>query len=360
MLIAVATAFSGAELYIRLCSPAGYITPAILWDRSFKVVPSVFSRSILPQEAQIIRSGSRVLARINSRGYRGSDFKLPKPKETTRVLIYGGSSVFDIHAEGDEDWPHQTEKLLKTRGFARVEVINAGILGHASYDCLGRLFAEGHLFEPDYVILYNGWNDIKDFASEEPLLRRLKPLAENPLYPYQNRLDKFFCEYSQLYVRLRYRFLMHKYRVGLEGSRPLIHASKLNQTALRQYRITLETFVDLTRNAGAIPVLALEAHLIHPENSAREKRLIAFDAQPFTSEAVLEGINAIEITTREVAREKKALFLNTSNTLSGKMRYFKDHVHTSAEGSKVLAKITADFLESVVRSDGFNAEQSSQ
>ena len=44
-----------------------------------------------------------------------------------------------------------------------VEVINAGIPGHTSGDSLGRLYTEIWQWKPDYVIMYEAWNDIKYF-----------------------------------------------------------------------------------------------------------------------------------------------------------------------------------------------------
>ena len=53
--------------------------------------------------------------------------------------------------------------------------INAGIPGHSSAESVGRLFAEGHAFSPDFVLLYNTWNDLKFFQLEETHLRLLRP-----------------------------------------------------------------------------------------------------------------------------------------------------------------------------------------
>ena len=36
---------------------------------------------------------------ISARGYRGPAFSLPKPPGTIRVLLLGGSSVFDMYAK---------------------------------------------------------------------------------------------------------------------------------------------------------------------------------------------------------------------------------------------------------------------
>ena len=66
------------------------------------------------------------------------------------------------------DWPSRIQANLNRDGKATIEVINAGIPSLASFDSVGRLYTEGHLFNPDCVILYNAWNDIKYFSRELP------------------------------------------------------------------------------------------------------------------------------------------------------------------------------------------------
>jgi hypothetical protein len=90
--------------------------------------------------------------------------------------------VFDGNAKDPSenetrDWPHLIERFLRDEGY-KVEVINAGIPGHASFDALGRLYSQLWIYQPDYVLLYNIWNDIKYFRSlgpENPLISLYKP-----------------------------------------------------------------------------------------------------------------------------------------------------------------------------------------
>ena len=338
----------GAEFCIRLFSSSGYITPKILRERSFQTVPAVFARSVLPEMAQTVRASSHTVANINARGYRGKNFAVPKPEGTLRILIYGGSSVFDIYASEGNDWPHLVEKKLRSLGVSNAEIINAGILGHSSADAFGRFFAEGHLFDPDYVVMYAAWNDMKYFARNESLLRLFKPTQGHPLYYYQGFLDQFLCEHSQLYVRLRYRYILSKNRMTLEGNSPGAHSSVISANALRQYRLTLETFVDMVRNAHAKPVLALEAHLLVPHNTTADYAAINFESQELTPQALLQATEMAESITRAVAKSKHAALIDASSMMSGKRDYFADHVHTSPAGSHKLAEIMADALYQII------------
>src|SRR3990172_3878315 len=103
---------------------------------------------------------------INSKGYRGREFSIKKNKGTIRIIIYGGSSVFDIYEPEGKDWPHRVEQMLKENDISNVEVINAGIPGFTTLDCVGRIFSDSWTLEPDYVVIYEAWNDICYFPNK--------------------------------------------------------------------------------------------------------------------------------------------------------------------------------------------------
>ena len=353
------TLFS-AEIYLRLFSKYGRITPETMRDQSLEFVSSVFAKYVLSAKEKHVRGLNQVEFDINPKGYRGHDFSWAKPAGKIRIAFYGGSSVFDIAAAKDKDWPHRVESLLHQKGFPNVEVINAAVPGHAAFDALGSFFAEGHLFEPDYVVLYTSWNDIKFFALKEPLLRRLQPHVENqdPLLNYQGPLDQWLSEHSQLYVRLRYRFLMWRYRVGPEGQIPWgKRTTKMNEWGLKQFRLTVETFVDLVRNAGATPVLMTEARLCAPNNTEEEKKRIRYEYQLLTHNELLEAYEKADQILAQVAEAKKVPLIDASRWMTGKDEFFVDEVHLTKKGSETLAEMTAEafipwFNRREIRHDG--------
>ena len=264
VVLALVVFLSMAEVYLRHFSKAGYITPEILKDRSLQYVSSIFSRYVLAEKEADVVGWNKKKYHLNSRGYRGPEFPEKKPGGAIRIMFYGGSAVFDVGV--DHDWPRRVEELLRQNGFPEVEVINAGIPGSATFNSFGRFFAEGHLFNPDYVVLYNTWERLKYFRSNEPLLRLFQPYvpSADPRQNYQNFLDKFFCEHSQLYVRLRIHYYNRKFRIGPEGSKPKGKlGSEITGTALRQYRINLQMFADLAQDIGATPIFMLQARLMH-------------------------------------------------------------------------------------------------
>ncbi len=340
------------EFGVRLFSKYGVVTPEILRQINLAYVPSVFSSYEFERGPKEINAGpdwGNVKWRINARGYRGPDFSIPKPPGAFRILCYGGSSTFDMGQPEGKDWPRRIERFLQEHRHPAAEVINAGVPGHAAYDAVGRLFAEGHYFEPDVALFYGAWNDLKRFDSGESLLRELRPYADmDPRLYYQGSFDRSLCEISQLYVRLRHRYYNARLGTGLEGrlrTAPLTET--LHPAALVQYRASLAAFVDIARNAGATPVLMTEARLVtsHAPESARGR--IVYGFQPFTHAALCQAFEKADEIVREVAAWKQVVLIDAS-PLNGQAALFKDHVHLTDAGSQALAEIAGEALLNIL------------
>lgn len=353
VLIALLAAFAAAEIYARRFSAAGYFTPEIMRERSLQYDPAVFSRHVFTRKELTITNweGREILYHINEQGYRGRDFEFTKPPGTTRIIFYGGSAVFDLNSY-DDDWPHRVEAILKNSGFPRVEVINAGTPHHASFDSFGKLFAEGHLLDPDYVVFYNAWNDIKTFRSTEPLLRSLRPYDGklDPRLTYRNFLDRKLCELSQVYSRLRYRYYDWRLEAGIEGKKPKGEfVSDFGEIGPKQFRLSAEMFVELARNIGAVPILMTEARLVTPDSSPLQQERVKYDFQLLTHEAVCRAFELCDEMIRSIAQEKQVYLIDASAQLTGQDSLFVDHVHFTVAGSKRIAQLVAAQLAPILR-----------
>ena len=339
------------EIYVRKTSDYGYVTPEIIRGRSLQYAPSLFARTVFPQQAQTAYGGKTVsdglVYPINSRGYRGPEFAVPKPANLIRIIIYGGSQVFDVNAAGDNDWPRRVEKILRGRG-VNVEVINAGVPGHASWDSVGKLFAEGHTFAPDIVVLCNAWNDLKSFRSEQPLLRQFKPYAAtgDPRQNYQNALDRFICEHSQLFVRLRMKYYSWRLRAGEQGQIPENAATgaDVSAAAVQQYRLNAQTFADVAKNAGAVPVLMTQPRLASVKNTDEEKKRLHYYYVNLTHEGLVKAFEQTDDIIRRTAQEKNAPLIDAAPQLTGRGDLFTDEVHFNDAGSQAVAELVATEL----------------
>ena len=345
IILPVFLALIAGEIYVRIFRE--YITPEIIKERSLQYAPSLFSQIVFPEKKQIIGKCWHPEYIINSQGYRGKDFTKKKNDGTIRILVFGGSSVFDIYQSEGRDWPHQVEQMLKDNGLSNIEVINAGIPGHNTFDSFGRLFSDGWTLNPDLVILYEAWNDIGwYFTSNITIQRSIKTYSESEdvRISYQSFIDKILCEYSQLYVRLRDRYYDWKYDIGLEGaSKGIENNAEITDQSLRQYKINLEMFVDLANNIHATPILVTQARLVDKNNTPEEKSIIE-DQSEMAHKNILRAFEKVDEIIMEVSVSKKVHVVDASKTISGKIKFFIDAIHTSNDGSYQLAKIVSNYL----------------
>jgi lysophospholipase L1-like esterase len=349
------------EFGVRLFVENGDITPEILRKRSVQYEPVIFARHAFKQEARIVNNPfgkkKELVWEINEKGYRGHNFDVPKPKGMTRIMVFGGSSVFDTKSTQGEDWPHRVEEKLRKSGYANVEVINAGVIGHTALESVGRLFAEGFVFDPDYVLIYNAWNDIKYFSSSKTVLRTLQPSLQgfDPRIHNGTVLDRWLCEWSQLYTVLRRIYYKTKMKIGNEGLREAEDkqnsTASLNSNGFRQYQLAMEMFVDLARNIGAKPFLMTQARLVAvgqvltPERTKR----VDYHHVGLSHDALVETFDRLDGIVRNVSATKGSKLIDASAHLSGKDWAFDDHVHVVPKGSDALAQLVAEHLQAELR-----------
>ncbi len=99
---------------------------------------------------------------INSHGFRGEEFAMPKPANEFRIVCVGGSTTFDD--EIDDNAKTCTARLqcyLEQRGYS-AKVINAGVPGWSSYESLINFAFRISSVAPDLLIDYDCWNDLSE------------------------------------------------------------------------------------------------------------------------------------------------------------------------------------------------------
>lgn len=354
LLVGVALALVLAEAAARLLFSWGDLAPERLRDAGLPYGPAVFSRVVFRRHAVDVPANYAPggVWRINALGYRGPDFAAAKPAGVRRVMVYGGSSVFDLRAAEGDDWPRRVERLLRERGLADVEVINAGVPATTSADALGRLFAEGHGFAPDVVLLYGTWNDLEAFSKETPLLRHDVPSPEtvDPRHVTHGVVDAALCRVSHLWLRARSEVLTRQRGGELEPTAGEVAlAERISAEGPRQYELTARAWCRVARAAGATPVLATEARLVARDNGQSERARITYRRPKLAHHALCDAFDRADAILRDVGRSEGATVIDAGAALRGRPELFADHVHLLPDGSAEVARVVADGLEPVLR-----------
>jgi hypothetical protein len=97
----------------------------------------------------------------------GRHYEIPKMAGVFRILMLGGSTVegYGVNSPLDS-LPSKLQGLLSDAfaqhshlGFRHIELINAGVTNYASDQEYLSLLVDLLRFEPDLVVVYDGWND---------------------------------------------------------------------------------------------------------------------------------------------------------------------------------------------------------
>jgi len=110
--------------------------------------------------------------------------ELPKPTNTYRVIIFGGSTVWGTGApRPSQNIVGMLRKEARERGLVgpnaeRVEFINAGVLGYNSAQEYLYLVSDLLRFKPDLIVAYDGVNDSEYDLSDSPSPFRTKTHRE--------------------------------------------------------------------------------------------------------------------------------------------------------------------------------------
>ena len=104
-----------AEVALRLFAPIPY-------SMKVEYKPDGFvGQRLVPKRRYRLADGG--LCTVNSAGYRGPEFEIPKPAGIFRIVALGGSSTFSYLTDDTEIWTQRLEDKLRARFGDSIEVI---------------------------------------------------------------------------------------------------------------------------------------------------------------------------------------------------------------------------------------------
>lgn len=288
--------------------------------------------------------------RINGLGFRGHEFTEQKSANTIRILAIGDSCTFGTADIADSDtYPFLLETMLNAqdRGIGRYEVINAGVPGYTSRQCLLYFKNELLKFGPDAVIVYCGWNDIWTYRN---------PLSNTAASPLLRNISRFLAR-SVVFSLARdfavnpLRFMLFRSKdCGCSSMRTV--DSALEQKMLESFGNSIRGIIRLAASRGIKTVIVtLPSPLLGHVDDATTKQ---FTLHPMWQEGsggarvLLQGINGI---IRSTGNEGAAIF--DCETVIGKYpqekinAMFADAVHFNKRGNEAFSATLTPFILSL-------------
>jgi uncharacterized protein YjbI with pentapeptide repeats len=144
-----------------LVNNAGWWAARIFTNSDFDFDPGYIEERVYPCDDPNFPSNEACPeVTINSLGFRGNEFEKEKPDNTFRIIAVGGSTTYSDMVQDSETWPVHLQKIINEKITGKkIEVINAGINAHRAESEYGAIKNKLSSFDPDLIIMYDGWND---------------------------------------------------------------------------------------------------------------------------------------------------------------------------------------------------------
>lgn len=302
-----------------------------LYDRTHPYLPVVLAKNThLSRSAEI---------QTNSLGFRGPEVEQPKPSGRIRIVALGGSTTFGVAADEATTWPELLRAELESRlPQTNLDVVNAAVPGYNSMESLLNLVTRVLPLEPDYVIVYHAYNDMKAYVrarSFEPDYSDWRN-RDNPHDTLHYRLR----HQSRFYFGLSNLLAKRSKRASKSNARPPADLS--HEEPITSFHRNLFNIATLARAHGATPVLAT-FNLALDADMATRSTLGLDDAQ--TRELGARYNKAI----RELAAELNVPLVDVEAAVPDTKEAHIDLCHFTEAGRRLVARAFADRIEALIR-----------
>ncbi len=291
---------------------------------------------------------------INSLGYRGKAFHREKSPETYRIVCLGASSTLGVGVPDNETYSVHLDSLLNARvPIRRFEVINAGVPGYTSAECLINFSMRVMDLQPDMVTIYLGYNDFKpnrhpgfssDYAHWRIPGERVTPTG------FWADVSNVLERRSLFYYKLRWN--LPEYLGKMQPPRVVERFPRyetVSDEGVATFARNLESIISIARANGIAVGLVTEAMCISKEDfkANAEWYIDVLNYVPtLTIDGLLDAKQRYSATMHQLADTYNLPFMDSATVLPVSSDYFTDHVHLNIKGHRTLAGGMARMIES--------------
>ena len=296
----------------------------------------------------------------NSLGYRGDEIVLPKPAGEFRIVCLGGSTTY---TSGVDDYhlayPELVERELLDHGYRNVNVINAGVPGWTSWECLVNFEFRVLDLEPDMIVFYEAINDINTRFVWPPAAYRGDnsgasiPTASNVFMPgifEYSTVVRFFlirAGAAQPHAditntmdrRARTYYGDNFQKQKIRGSYPQGIFEEVSAREMLEsnkpiyFQRNVENLVLLAKARGITCMLATFAY--SP----------LFTEEPrVASDEYIYAYNEMNETLKRVAQERGAHLFDFASVFPIDKKNYHDGRHMNDEGARLMAELFANYI----------------
>jgi lysophospholipase L1-like esterase len=286
---------------------------------------------------------------INSFGLRDREFSWKKDERVFRILCLGESTTA-WGSSTDTTYPaFLQQKLREYLPAKQIEVINAGIDGYKVWNSLNHYMLRLYELTPDLIIIYHGFNDIKNNHHPAHTVQQQKNYPPLPQNFFRHTLA-FWIEHSAT-IRVLHMGYSHLKILFFKRS-PTVY-DDVSEEGLRSFEKMLESLI-LIIQARHTPVVLLNFQLVLDGDFTIEEKHILQNM--LASHCYSEYDDRLTITAfrkvfdehnkiiRKLAEQYHTYFIDMSQAVPETKQYFFDCIHRTDLGNEVFAEVLAKHL----------------
>jgi lysophospholipase L1-like esterase len=294
---------------------------------------------------------------VNRHGLRGEEFPADKPPGELRVICLGGSTTAGEEVDDDETYPARLQALLRARFPERaVRVINAGVPSYSLEQSLDHYALRLRRFEPDFVSVYHGINDLFEYGHEGVGIQPRLNFNGQPVAPFVYEGDA--AHGSDGLLRELVRAISRRslaWQLLRERTRPAREIARSDPDRLAEglelYRQRYDALLAEIAASGATAVpmtfaLAWPGDFT-PEEEPRVRASLHIWLDP-VGIALQDGPDVVERQNQaieDLSREHDLPLARVAGAVPHDARHFVDACHLTAAGNRRIAEVLADAIE---------------
>ena len=350
LILTVLAVFAVLELSVRCLEVArfGSWSGAGLEQPIIYTPDRVFGNVLTPgTELKSNNGKSDIHVQINSLGWRGPETTVAKPAGRIRVACLGGSTTFGTSERDDaHTWVRQLEGQLRQKvPGADIEVLNFGVPGYELMRNLEQLIRVVPQFAPDYVVLFQGYNDTASLGTGVYQLEA--PPATGWMHDHSLLVRRWKAWRSSRAQR----------DPEAVAERNLLRKDNLPPQALATFEATLRAFVATAGTLHVQPIVVTQVCPFAPDGGqvavGTDEFLLSKGLQfrpHLTPKGLRDSVRAINGLERKVAADTApTVLIDAAKEWPFTADDFFDDIHFTEQGSTRFATLLADRIAPLLR-----------
>tara|TARA_Y100000590_G_scaffold344153_1_gene393472 strand:+ start:188 stop:1408 length:1221 start_codon:yes stop_codon:yes gene_type:complete len=270
------------------------------------------------------------------------EIKIPKPKNLIRINCIGGSTTVNYITIDNKtySYPLELEKILKAKYNKNIEVNNCGVGGYNSADLLVNYALQLVDTEPDFLIIYHAYNDIRsyltpnftsDYAHSRKNLGEAywkfaigSKIPDIPIKFINYLKNKWFLPSNVRYSLLE---VISKGKVDINSD--FSHG-------LKAYERNLQNIINICEKNNTQVILCTFAHYLHEKIKNSELHILF-------KKIVLEENEIM----KKLAKKNNLKLVDAYSSIPKEDTNFVDSNHFTPKGMNLLAKSISEAIKIV-------------